>query len=180
MSEPTPPPAPFAPQAPQPFGTAPTEPRVGGCGKPVLIGCGVIFLLIGIAGVALVLNAKSLLAWSLEKAKPSVLAGLAPNVTPADRERFESAFSSALVKIRAGKIDPIALQQVQAQLMKAVGSPGSGSVSRETLNALSEAFEKIGGNSPPAVPEAAPSPAPSETSPPAPPTPATSSPPSAT
>lgn len=161
------------PFAPQPFGAAPNEPRVGGCGKPVFVGCGIVFLLLGIAGVALVFKAKELLAWSLEKARPAVVANLAADVTPADRERFETAFAAALARIRAGKIDPVALQLVQAQLMKAVEKPGPGSVSRETFVALTEAFEKLGVAEPPVAPApdgqpgTAPNPPPAESGPPA-------------
>lgn len=165
MSEPTVAPAETpSPSAPQPFG-APVEPRVGGCGKPVLIGCGVIFLLIGVAGVGVVLKARDLLAWSLERAKPAVVANLANDVQPADRERFESAFAGALVKIRAGQIDPLALQGVQAQLMKAVGQPGGGKIPRATLVALTEAFEKLGGTPPATTPEPVPEPGPAATKP---------------
>ncbi len=166
MSEPTLSPTEAPPSAaPQPFGSAPTEPRVGGCGKPVLIGCGVIFLLLGVVGIGVVLKARDLLAWSLERAKPAVVANLGADVQPADRERFENAFAGALAKIRAGQIDPQALQLVQAQLMKAVGQPGAGTISRATLIALTEAFEKLGGAQPPAVPEPGPAPAPPVTIP---------------
>lgn len=163
MSDPLPPdlpPPPGAPPevppAPQPFAEVPAEPRMGGCGKPALIGCGVVFLLLGIAGVFLVLNAKKLLVWSLTQAKPSVLANAGPDVTPADRARFEQAFEAAVARVREGKIDPIALQAVQGQLMKAVEKPG---VPRATFLALTEAFEKLGGVAPPAEAPASPAPA---------------------
>ena len=97
MSEPNlPPTESLPPVAPQPFGPGPMEPRIGGCGKPVLIGCGVVFLLLGIAGIAVVLKAKDMLAWSLERAKPAVMANLGADVQPADRERFEPAFAAGL------------------------------------------------------------------------------------
>jgi len=154
---------PAGPSAPQPFGPAPTEPRVGGCGKPALIGCAVVFLLLGIAGVALVLNAKPLLAWFLAQAKPTVLANAGPDVTAEDRARFERAFAAAIEKIRAGKIDPIALQSLQGQLAKAVEKPG---VPRETFLGLTEAFERVGGLTPETAPPVAPPAAPSGPAPP--------------
>jgi len=162
--EPPTPNGPEAPQAPQPFGAAPTEPRVGGCGKPALIGCGIVFLLLGVGGITLVLNAKSLLAWFLAQAKPTILANAGPDVTADDRARFERAFEAALSRIREGKIDPVGLQAVQGQLSKAVEKPG---VPRETFVALTEAFEKLGGVQPPepVSPEATPG----EPPPPAPP-----------
>jgi hypothetical protein len=153
--EPRPSDGPESPQAPQPFGAAPTEPRVGGCGKPALIGCGIVFLLLGVGGITLVLNAKSLLAWFLAQAKPTILTNAGADVTAEDRARFERAFDAALARIREGKIDPAGLQAVQGQLGKAVEKPG---VPRETFVALTEAFEKMGGVAAPEAvpPEAAP------------------------
>ena len=154
---------PQAPQAPQPFGSAPSEPRVGGCGKPALIGCGIVFLLLGVGGITLVLNVKPLLAWFLGQVKPTILANAGPEVTAEDRARFERAFEAALGKIREGKIDPAGLQAVQGQLSKAVEKPG---VPRETFVALTEAFERLGGV---AAPEPTPPTAPSESLPAPPP-----------
>jgi hypothetical protein len=159
---------PETPQAPQPFGAAPAEPRVGGCGKPALIGCGIVFLLLGVGGITLVLNAKSLLAWFLAQAKPTILANAGADVTAEDRARFERAFDASLARIREGKIDPVGLQAVQGQLSKAVEKPG---VPRETFLALTEAFEKMGGVAAPETvpPEAAPGDALPPTPPPTPP-----------
>ena len=162
------PPVPSGPLAPQPFGAAPAEPRVGGCGKPALIGCGIVFLLLGVGGITLVLNAKSLLAWFLAQAKPTILANAGADVTAEDRARFERAFDASLARIREGKIDPVGLQAVQGQLSKAVEKPG---VPRETFLALAEAFEKMGGVATPETvpPEAAPGDALPPTPPPTPP-----------
>ena len=158
------PPVASGPLAPQPFGAAPAEPRVGGCGKPALIGCGIVFLLLGVGGITLVLNAKSLLAWFLSQAKPTILANAGADVTADDRARFERAFEAALAKVRQGKIDPVGLQAVQGQLSKVLEKPG---VSHETFLALTEAFEKLGGVvAPQAVPPGA---APEVPLPPAPP-----------
>jgi len=149
MSEPTSPPV-----APQPFASAPIEPRAGGCGKPVFVGCGVVLVVLGIAGVLFVVKAKDLLVWSLDKAKGGITAKLAPDVTAADRERFETAFAAAASNIKAGKMDPAALQRLQRRLMQAV-DPQGGQVSREEFLALTGAFEELGGLAPTGVPEPA-------------------------
>src|SRR5688572_9503596 len=162
MSEPTSPPV-----APQPFASAPIEPRAGGCGKPVFVGCGVVLVLLGIAGVLFVVKAKDLLVWSLEKAKGGITAKLAPDVTAADRERFETAFAAAASNIRAGKMDPAALQRLQRRLMQAV-DPQGGQVAREEFLDLIRAFEELGGLAPPA-PEAVPTPGPAQSQPSPPP-----------
>ena len=150
MSEPTtPPPA-------EPFAAAPVEPRAGGCSKPVLIGCGVVFLLLGIAGLVFVMKARELLVWSLDRTRAGVLANLADEVTPEDRQRFDAAYAAATTRIRDGKIDASALQGLQGQLMKAIENPRE-RVSRDKLLALTEALEKVGGVAPPApAPETAP------------------------
>jgi len=115
----------------------------------------------------MVLNAKSLLAWFLAQAKPTVLTNAGPDVTPADRARFEHAFDASIARIREGRIDPIGLQELQARLPKAVDKPG---VSRETFLGLTEALEKLGGVSPPAE-EQPPAVAPAEPVGPGPPAP---------
>ena len=158
MSEPTP-----SPGAPQPFASAPIEPRAGGCGKPVFIGCGVVLVVLGILGVLFVVKAKDLLVWSLERAKTGITANLPADVTDADRERFEAAFAAAASNIKAGKMDPAALQRLQRRLMQAVQKP-QGQLTREEFLALTSAFEQLGGiarpvEEPPAA-EPAPAPAP--------------------
>jgi hypothetical protein len=156
MSEPTPPPG-----APQPFASAPIEPRAGGCGKPVFIGCGVVLVVLGILGVLFVVKAKDLLVWSLERAKTGITANLPADVTDADRQRFEAAFAAAASNIRAGKMDPAALQRLQRRLMQAVQKP-QGQLTREEFLALTSAFEQLGGIARPVeeTPAAEPAPAP--------------------
>jgi hypothetical protein len=148
MTEPTTPPA-------EPFAATPVEPRAGGCSKPALIGCGVVFLLLGVAGLVFVMKARDLLVWSLDRTRAGVLANLADDVPAADRERFDAAYAAATTRIRDGKIDSSALQGLQGQLMRAIENPRE-KVSREKFLALTEALEKVGGIEPPAAPSAAP------------------------
>jgi len=157
MTEPTTPPA-------EPFATGPVEPRTGGCSKPALIGCGVVFLLLGVAGLVFVMKARDLLVWSLDRTRTGVLANLADDVPAADRERFDAAYAAAIARIRDGKIDSSALQGLQGQLMRAIENPRE-KVSREKFLALTQALEKVGGIEPPAVPGEAPV-APAEPQPP--------------
>jgi hypothetical protein len=148
MTEPTTPPA-------EPFAAAPVEPRAGGCSKPALIGCGVVFLLLGVAGLVFVMKARDLLIWSLDRTRTGVLANLADDVPATDLERFDAAYAAATTRIRDGKIDSTALQGLQSQLMRAIENPRE-KVSREKFLALVEALEKVGGIEPPAAPGEAP------------------------
>ena len=144
---------------PAPFGDQPVEPRSGGCSKPALIGCGVVFLLLGIAGLVFVLKAKNLLVWSLEKVEQGIAENLPPDATAAERERFSAAFVAAKSRIEEGRIDPAALQALQRELMQAVQQP-KGQLTREQLLELTAALEQVGGVAPPAEPMPAPEPVP--------------------
>ena len=135
-------------RAPAPFGDQPVEPRSGGCSKPALIGCGVVFLLLGIAGLVFVLKAKNLLVWSLEKVEQGIAENLPPDATAADRDRFNAAFLAAKARIEEGRIDPAALQALQRELMQAVQQP-KGQLTRRQLLELTVALEQVGGVAPP-------------------------------
>lgn len=135
------------PRPPAPFGDQPVEPRSGGCSKPALIGCGVVFLLLGIAGLVFVLKAKNLLVWSLEKVEEGIAANLPPDATAADRERFSAAFVAAKARIEEGRIDPAALQSLQRELMQAVQQP-RGQLTRQQLLELTAALERVGAIAP--------------------------------
>jgi len=131
------------PSVPQPFGSAPTPVLGGGCGKPLLLGCGVLFLLLGIAGVALLFKAKDLLSWSLGNMGPAVVGNVAAEVTPEEVERFKTALAAARGRIEAGQIDAQSLQRVQSRLMAAM-SGGKGKLDRQQLLDLTLALEGLG------------------------------------
>jgi hypothetical protein len=158
MSEPSIPPTSPPASVPQPFGSAPTPVLGGGCGKPVLLGCGVLFLLLGIAGVALLFKAKDLLSWSLGNMGPAVVGNVAADVPPEEVRRFEAALAAARQRIEAGQIDPQSLQRVQSRLLAAM-SGGKGQLDRRQLQDLTVALEGLGGVGDKAAPPAAPQPA---------------------
>lgn len=147
MSEPglpvqIPPQKPFAP-----------EPKAapGGCGKPVLIGCGLLAILLGIGAVVFVVKAKSLLAFALEKLEAEVVANLPEDVTGEERERLRTAFDGTLARIRSGQIDPEALQRLQLKLVAAAESASQDKLTRDEVQALTLALEGFAGiESPPA------------------------------
>ncbi len=148
---------PIQPQPVQePFAPTPVQPRAGGCSKPVLIGCGVLFLLLGIGGLVFVMKARDLLIWSLDRTRAAVLGNLADDVSPADRERFDAAYAAAVTRIRDGKMDPVALQSLQTQLLATASNPRE-KVTHDKFLSLTEALEKMGGlESPAEAPEAPP------------------------
>lgn len=155
-----------APFAPQPFAAAPRQPPGGGgCSKPLLVGCGVLFLLLGVAAIVFLLNARSLLVWMLGEVRQQVVANLPADTTDADRDRFERAFTAAVAALETNRADPESLQRLQGDLLRIVQRPG-GKLTREDLLSLTEALEAVGGIAPEEAPPAG-EPPPAEESPPA-------------
>ena len=97
---PPPPPSPFQPINP---GPAPVPGKTGGCGKPVVIGCLILLVLMGIGLVLLFSNAPKLLDWAFGQMERGILAQLPPDVSKAARE---------------GTADPAELQDLQRKIMQ--------------------------------------------------------------
>lgn len=150
MNEPSPAP-PIVP--PRPFDDAPRA-TPGGCGRPVLIGCGLAAILLGIGAIVFVLKAKSLLIYTMEQLKGQVVAAMPAEVTDAERARLDSAFAAAAARIRTGEIDPAALQSLQGKLMAVAEKAPRRAVSREDVLELTEALDRFGSG--PAAEPAAP------------------------
>jgi hypothetical protein len=139
-------PSPPAP-VPEPFGSAPIKPRAGGCGKPLFTGCGIVLVLLGVAAIVFIIRAKDLLVWSLGKVKAAVEQNLPPDVTAADRERFDVAFAAAGRAIRAGRAQPKPLQELQGELLRVIQKQ-KGELTRDDLVRLTEVLERVGGIGP--------------------------------
>jgi len=157
MTEPTPPPSPAPPphsppSTPSPFDRPPGAPRRAtgpGVGKPLLIGCGVIFLLMLIAGVLFVANQNKIAAWLFELME-SQLAPLVPDdLSPDVRQRYEDAFDQAIATFRSGDYDPFAMkgfQQEYSRVIREVAAKGEGGrMTREDVERLAAALERIAG-----------------------------------
>lgn len=141
--EPTQPPPPPAP-APRPFDEAPRR-SPKGCGRPLLVGCGVLAVLIGIAAVVFVVKARDLLSWTLEKLEVQVVAALPEEVTADERRRLERGFDAAIARINAGEIEPPALSALQRQLQQAAEKAPRRTLTREDVLDLLSALERVGG-----------------------------------
>jgi hypothetical protein len=139
----------------EPFDDQPLSPGAGGgCGKPVLIGCGVLVLAALIALVVLVVKAESLLEWSLSQYQEALVANLPEDVTPAERERLEIGFEAVLGSLRRGELDPKALPELQRVLIRT--SARVERLERRDVLELIVALEKAAGLAAP-VAEPAPS-----------------------
>lgn len=140
--EPIPPQPPTEP--PRPFADAP-RPAPKGCSRPLLIGCGVLLVLLGIAAIVLIAKAKDLLAWTLNEFEDQIVTALPEEVTAGERARLERAFDAARTEIRDGELEPPALKALQRQLTKAAEKARAKSLTRDDVLDLLSALERVGG-----------------------------------
>ena len=123
----------------------------GGCQKPVLVGCGLVALLLGVAAVIFVIKAKDVLAYAMNKLRVEVVAHLPEDAGEVDRQRVEAGFDVALARIRNGAIDPASLQELQKKLTAVASTAGSRRMTRTELTELITALDKFneaGGGAP--------------------------------
>jgi len=138
------------PLAAEPFDDQPLRPGAGGgCGKPALIGCGVLALAALVALVVLVVKAESLLEWSLTQYQEALVANLPEDVTVAERERLEVGFEAVLGALRRGDLDPRALPDLQRVLIRT--SARVDQLERRDILELVVALETAAGIEPPAA-----------------------------
>ncbi len=136
------PPSPFNPRLPgQP-------PPSGGKSRtrPLLIGCGAAFVLLGIAAVILMAKLPELADWVFERLEQQVMAKLPPDVTPEERQRLDVAFDAAAQAIGENKADPNKAQELNTVLMQ-LGQP-SHQLTREDVIKLLTMLEEVAGKKP--------------------------------
>jgi hypothetical protein len=141
---------------PPPLSPSPFQPQAvrqpGGCGRPMLVGCGVAFLLLGIAAVVFLFQAKNLLAWTLGKMQSEIVGALPPDVTPEERQRLDSAFAAAAEAVRAGKLEQTALTKLQGKLMALGEKAPRRQITRQDVLDLTETLEAVAGKKPEPAP----------------------------
>lgn len=146
---PPPPVSPFDPRPPQ----APAQGR-SGCGKPLVIGCVVLFVLAAIAAIGgfyfLARNANTVLEWSFRQMETGILAQLPADITPEERARLQQAFADVTAALKANRVDPTRLQQVQFKLIE-IGRKGR-DVTRQDILDLTQALEEVAGTAPGTTP----------------------------
>ena len=133
---PSTPPAPFHPGRPRPAG--------GGSGKrPLLIGCGALLVLLGIAAIFLVAKRAELVGWLYQKLEAQILAKLPEDVTPEERQRLGRAFDSAADAIGAGTVDLAKADRLNSKLLE-LGQAGR-PITREEVLGLIRDLEEVAG-----------------------------------
>ncbi len=129
---------------PQPFEDRPVGPATfSGCGKPVVIGCVALLLVLAVGLLVIVWKAGDLVRWSLGQYRETVIEHLPDDLTAAERERLDSAFDAALEALTSGGADPAGLQELQ----RAMSNTGRRiqNLSREDVLELTRALERVAG-----------------------------------
>lgn len=134
-----------ATEQPQPFSEGPRQ-APGGCGRPLLIGCAVTVVLLGLLLLGVLWKARDLMPalfrWSLDQFEQQVTDSLPADLSEADRERLSAAFDAAADAVEDGTADTAALQRLQGELLEVARA---GRLSREGVVELIEALEAVAG-----------------------------------
>lgn len=151
------PPAGQSPQ-PQPFGDQPQQPP-GGCSRPLLIGCALTVVLLGLLLLGLLWKAGDLMPalfrWSLEQFEQQVTGNLPADLSEAERQRLADAFDAAAAAVEEGSADAAALQRLQGRLLDVARA---GRLTRDEVLELAGALEAVAGSRAPPPVEAPPAP----------------------
>lgn len=140
MEPPIPPSTPVSPFNPG----RPISPGGGGSGKrPLLIGCGALLVLLGIAAVVLVAKRAEFVGWMFQKLEAQILAKLPEDVTPGERQRLDQAFDAAAEAIGAGTADQTKADQLNSVLLEL--AQGGRQITRDDVLKLTRALEEVAG-----------------------------------
>ncbi|HYX23325.1 MAG TPA: hypothetical protein VFC23_04165 [Thermoanaerobaculia bacterium] len=143
--EPQSPPPPASPFGPAPRPVAPQG--GGGCSKPLIVGCVVVFLVGAIALLGglyyVTTHAAALLQWSFQQTETSLLAQLPKDVTPEEKANLQQAFADVRQALRDGKVPLERLQPLQFKILE-ITRKGS-SVTRQDVLDLNRAMEEAVG-----------------------------------
>jgi len=135
--------APFDPTA---------RPKTGGCPKPLLLGCLVLLILVGLGFLGFVFfavkNFGKLIEMSLRQTEPVITSSLPPDVTPAERERLKQAFATARRRAAEAKNAQELAQSAQALNFKLLEVSRKGkALTRHDVQELTQMLEDFAGRS---------------------------------
>jgi hypothetical protein len=129
-----------------PFEDEAARARRAGCLKWGLVGCAGVSVLV-IVGLLFVLsNAKKLMGLAFEKIGDQVVAAAAPEVTPAEKERFRTSLAAFAERAKSGKVPPAVVQAWQTRV---TGALADGRVTGDEIRGLTAWLETSGAAPPP-------------------------------
>jgi ATP-dependent exoDNAse (exonuclease V) alpha subunit len=109
----------------------------------LLIGCGALLLLLGIAAIVLVAKRAEFVGWMFQKLEAQILAKLPEDVTPEERQQLDRSFDAAAEAIGSGTANQAKADQLNAVLLEL--AQGGRQISREDVLKLTHALEEVAG-----------------------------------
>lgn len=128
------------PPVARPFDKQPAD--LGGCGKPAVVGCLIVLILVAVGFVYFLSRAMDLLSWGLVQYQKDVIESVAEDVPADEVARLERAFEAARAAIESREIKPEALQRLQ-RFMASPRKKGE-KVGVETVRELTTILEEVG------------------------------------
>ena len=141
--------APESPRAVEgPFEAAPRSlrPPRQGCSRMALSGCAVLMLLVGLGVLTLMLKARDVVAWSLERVRVEIERTLPYDLPVAERERLAAGFAAVDARLERGELDAAGFQALQRQLLH-FATLGR-APTRDEIAELAAALERFAGVTP--------------------------------
>lgn len=123
-----------------PFDGEPSQ--LAGCGKPAVIGCLVLLLLLVIGLLVLMWKAQDILSFALNEYRAAIESSLPDDLSAEERERLARAFDAAIEAFETGDIRPEDAQLLQRAL-SSPPTPGE-RLDRQQVLELIERLEAIG------------------------------------
>ena len=146
---PTPPGEPFAPD--------PIDPAsFSGCGRPLVIGCLGLVVVLGLLSLAFLWKAEEVFSWALGGFEERIEERLPEDLGEAERARLSAAFDGARRAFEEGAIDPEAVQPLQRTLLRLTRDQAT--LTLEEVEELTSALEGIAGGPAPGDRSALPAP----------------------
>ncbi|HYN21139.1 MAG TPA: hypothetical protein VE078_09280 [Thermoanaerobaculia bacterium] len=123
----------------------PGEPRRTGPSRtrPLLIGCGVVLVLLGIGAIVLVVKLPELVDWMFHQLESQVMAKLPPDITLEERQRLDAAFDAAAGAIGERRANQAKAEELNAVLMEFARAGRT--ITREDVLELTRALEETAG-----------------------------------
>lgn len=134
----TPDPGPLDPTA-EPFEPGPAN--LSGCGKPAVIGCLVVLVVLAVGLVVLISQSPRLMRYVMGTIETQVTAALPADLEEAERERLETAFDNAIAALMEGRVDSTSMANLQ-RLSAALPARGE-TLSREEVVEIIRLLEEI-------------------------------------
>jgi hypothetical protein len=145
MAEPT-----GTPSTPRSPFNPPSPPavRTGGSGKPLVIGCLILLVLVGVGLIGALYyvgqHYDQLFAWSLARVRDGILPRLPPDLPADARQRLDAAFTGAQSAVGAIRGNPAAAQRLQTAMLELAGqAEGKEPLTQKQVEEITVTLEKI-------------------------------------